>query len=116
MRWLVAIACAQRVAVSCAQMSDEDRQCEANLVAMSASMNSVCCAPASNCADGSPVECSDACARVYLPFHSQVTTISVNNTAVGGKAPAESSLCYRPYSWVPHDALYTSWLRFLLWR
>ena len=51
-----------------AQTTDPSVVCQAQLTTMSASLNSVCCEPASNCNDGFPVECNAACANLWNPF------------------------------------------------
>jgi hypothetical protein len=45
------------------------KSCPQALSAMVTDLNTACCSPLSNCASGSPKQCSQACARLYQPFY-----------------------------------------------
>ena len=51
-----------------AQLDANTQQCQASLMGITDQLNSVCCADASNCADGFPRSCDAACAAIWLPF------------------------------------------------
>jgi hypothetical protein len=65
---LVLLNLAIAVPWAAAQTTDPGVICQAQLTTMSATLNTVCCQPASNCEDGFPVECNTACAAQWNPF------------------------------------------------
>jgi hypothetical protein len=78
---LAAVAALQRAD---AQLSASAQQCEAQLVSISSTMNSACCAVASNCDSGAPTECSSACATVFMPFYQQVPRLLARLAPLAG--------------------------------
>eukprot|EP01051_Picozoa_sp_SAG22_P009512 SAG22_NODE_798_length_7130_cov_4.576732_4_plen_92_part_00 len=64
---MLARAAAAAMLVAAARAQAPNTGCEGQLVSMSSSMNSACCATPADCPNGSPAACSAECAQVRRP-------------------------------------------------